>query len=37
VVEPQIVNELVRQNQVMHGHMGRMHQRMMGPGMMMRR
>ena len=33
-----VVNELVRQHKAMHGHMGQMHQQMMGGrGMMMRR
>lgn len=32
-----VVNELVRQQKAMHDHMGRMHQQMMGRGMMMRR
>lgn len=33
-----VVNELVRQHKAMHGHMGQMHQQMMGGrGMMMNR
>jgi hypothetical protein len=32
-----VVSELARQQKAMHGRMGRMHQQMMGRGMMMPR
>jgi polyhydroxyalkanoate synthesis regulator phasin len=32
-----VVDELVRQHKSMHGHMGHMHEHMMGRGMMMHR